>query len=80
MGTGLGEAYAIGSGTASRGHATEGAHADFAPATPLQIELLRRPRPDALCAATLAIFVDVLGAEAGNLALKLLASAKPSSA
>ena len=30
--------------------------------------------PDALCAATLEAFVTILGAEAGNLALKVLAT------
>lgn len=31
-------------------------------------------RPDPLCAATLALFVEILAAEAGNLALKVLAT------
>lgn len=35
---------------------------------------LRRPDPDSLSAATLALFADILGAEAGNLALKVLAT------
>jgi glucokinase len=30
--------------------------------------------PDPLCAATIGMFVDILGAEAGNLALKVLAT------
>ena len=132
-GTGLGEAFAVRDGAAYRGYPSEGAHADFAPVTPLQIELLRylqrrfahvsfervcsglalpqvyeffrdgghapesaelasrlaaasdrtpliiagaigEAEPDALCAAALATFIDVLGAEAGNLALKVLAT------
>jgi glucokinase len=35
---------------------------------------LRRPEPDELCAATLELFVSILAAEAGNLALGVLAT------
>jgi glucokinase len=132
-GTGLGEAFAVWDGERYRGFPSEGGHADFAPGTPLQIELLRYLQPrlghvsqelvcsgigiphiydflrdsghavespelarrlsqaddrtplivenalsseaaDPLCAATLYTFVAVLGAEAGNLALKVLAT------
>ena len=40
-GTGLGEAFLTGEATAYHAHASEGAHADFAPSTPAEIELLR---------------------------------------
>jgi len=132
-GTGLGEAFLTWDGTAYRAHASEGGHADFAPADALQAgllaELLRKADhvsyehicsgiglptiygylrdsghvpeapaliaaltgaadatpaivaggmdpagPDPLCRATLDLFVAVLGAEAGNLALKVLAT------
>jgi len=132
-GTGLGEAFLVWDGAAYRGYASEGGHADFAPSTAVQMDLLRylqhrfdhvsyeivcsglgiphlyeffRDRahapespelaaqlaaaedrtpliveralhagaPDALCAATLEAFVTILGAEAGNLALKVLAT------
>jgi glucokinase len=43
--------------------------------TPLIVEGAMRDRtPDALCVATLEAFVSILGAEAGNLALKVLAT------
>lgn len=43
--------------------------------TPPIIEAaLRQPAPDRLCAATLELFLAILGAEAGNLALKTLAT------
>ena len=43
--------------------------------TPLIVEAaLREPNGDALCALTLRSFVSILGAEAGNLALKVLAT------
>ena len=43
--------------------------------TPLIVEAAQRePAGDALCALTLRSFVSVLGAEAGNLALKVLAT------
>jgi glucokinase len=132
-GTGLGEAFLVWDGAAYRGYPSEGGHADFAPTTARQADLLRymqrrfehvsyervcsgqgiphlydfhrdsrsapesgelaaqlavaeeRTRliveramrdgtPDALCAATLEDFVAILGAEAGNLALKVLAT------
>ncbi|UCC64059.1 MAG: glucokinase [Anaerolineae bacterium] len=139
-GTGLGEAYLTWDGTRYRAYASEGGHSDFAPTTPLEVELLRyllsrfdhvsyervcsglgvpniyaylkesdyadepawlaeqlaaaddptpvianaallrhRPpldgeRPCELCVATLNAFVSILGAEAGNLALKVLAT------
>lgn len=132
-GTGLGEAFAVWDGTRYRPSASEGGHADFAPASALEIEMLRylqarfdhvsyervcsgiglpniyhflrdagiAPEPEWLkmrladvrdpapvivqaaldertpceiCTRTLEIFVSVLGAEAGNLALKVLAT------
>jgi glucokinase len=132
-GTGLGEAFLVWDGTAYRGYPSEGGHADFAPTTAIQADLLRyllnrfdhvsnelvcsglgiphlyeffresdraleSPElaarlaaaedrtplivesamrdgtPDALCVATLETFVSILGAEAGNLALKVLAT------
>lgn len=128
-GTGLGEAIVVGEGEARSVVATEGGHADFAPRTDLEDDLLRHLRKDfgrvsyervlsgpglvnvyrflrdtgvakespraaalmrerdpaavvtelgaqgtdRLCEMTLAIFVSVYGAEAGNLALKALA-------
>ena len=134
-GTGLGEAFLTWDGTRYRAQASEGGHADFAPASPVQIGLLQylqarydhvsfervcagigipniydyllesgyapespevarqlaaaadRTRviveaafhppsgePCALCVATLDTFVSILGSEAGNLALKVLAT------
>ena len=132
-GTGLGEAYLTWDGTRYRPHASEGGHADFAPTSPFEVELLRylqdrfehvsyervcsgrglpniyaylkdsgyadepawlteqlaaaddptpiivntaldSQRPCELCVATLNAFVSILGAETGNLALKVLAS------
>jgi glucokinase len=132
-GTGLGEAFLTWDGDGYQAHPSEGGHADFAPADPLQVELLRYlmdrfghvsneracsglgipniyaflkdtgraeepawlaeklaevedPTPviattalDAaracpLCEMTLDLFLCILGAEAGNLALKVLAT------
>jgi glucokinase len=130
-GTGLGEAFLTWDGARYVGHPSEGGHADFAPADPLQIELLSyllreydhistervcsgtgiphlyrflRDRfglaeesshsrdvalaPDptpaiiaqalsqesTLCVKTLELFAEILAAEAGNLALKVLAT------
>jgi glucokinase len=132
-GTGLGEAYLTWDGSRYRPHASEGGHADFAPTTPREIELLQYlqtrwdhvsyervcagqsipdlydflkdsgraaespalraqlatakdrtpsimaaaldPRaPDPLSLAALELFVSILAAEAGNLALKVLAT------
>jgi len=132
-GTGLGEAFLVWDGAAYRGYPSEGGHADFAPTTAMQADLLRYLQrrfdhvsyeiacsglgiphlyeffrdsghapeslelaaqlaaaedrtplivegamrdgtPDALCVATLETFVSILGAEAGNLALKVLAT------
>ncbi len=132
-GTGLGEAFLTWGGSRYRAHASEGGHADFAPNTPLEIELLRylqlrfkhvsnervcsglglpniyaylkdsghAPEPDwlaeqlaattdptpiivtaaldderpcELCTATLNAFVSILGAEAGNMVLRVLAT------
>jgi glucokinase len=132
-GTGLGEAFLTWEATEYHAHASEGGHADFAPTSPAEIELLRfmqgrfghvsyehacsgsgipnlydslqqagaiaaspdvvarlaaaddrtplilqaaldSEKPCPLCAATLQMFVSILGAEAGNLALKVLAT------
>ncbi len=133
-GTGLGEAFLTWDGTRYREHASEGGHADFAPTSPLEMELLRElqqeydhvsyealcsgpgfgriyrflrqflqgqggaeepawltqllaaddPAPviveaalagtSDLCVRTVRLFVSLLGAEAGNLALKTLAT------
>jgi glucokinase len=126
-GTGLGEALLVSGGTAYRALPSEGGHADFAPGTDDEIELLRHlrarhgghvsyervlsgaglgelhefvrahtgaPEPawltaelagpdrnaaisraalartDAACVRALEMFVEILGAEAGNLALR----------
>ncbi|MBS3755328.1 MAG: glucokinase [Desulfobacterales bacterium] len=132
-GTGLGEAFLTWDGTGYRAFASEGGHADFAPAGPEQSGLLAylanrydhvsyervcsgmglanisayfkntgvtgnpdcparkvpaaqdpvphiirgaldQNRPCGLCQKTLAVFVSVLGAEAGNMALKTMAT------
>jgi len=134
-GTGLGEAFLTWDGSRYRAHASEGGHADFAPTTLFEIELLRYlrgglgfehvscervcsglgipniyaylkdsgyaeepawltaqlaaaddatpiiasaalkdERSPEICVATLNAFVSILGAEAGNLALKVLAT------
>jgi glucokinase len=132
-GTGLGEAFLTWDGTRYRAHASEGGHADFAPKSLLEGDLLNylngrfghvsyervcsgpgishiyeylkwggygdeppwlakqmrnvedvtpvivnaaldRERPCELCVRTLDEFVSLLGAEAGNLALKVLAT------
>ena len=129
-GTGLGEAFLTWDGARYREHASEGGHADFAPGSPIEIELLRELRNAAdhvsyeavasgpglgrlyrflrregaeepawlaarlaeaadpapviveaalagtadLCVRTVRLFVSLLGAEAGNLALKTLAA------
>lgn len=130
-GTGLGEAFLTWDGGRYREHPSEGGHADFAPGTPLEAELLaelgaagdhvsyeavcsgpglgrlyrflRRqgaggeppglaarlaeaadPAPvivaaalageSPLCVSTVRLFAAILGAEAGNLALKTLAA------
>jgi glucokinase len=132
-GTGLGEAFLSWNGTRYIAHESEGGHTDFAPTTPLQIDLLRYmqarfdhvscervcsglglpnifaflkdsgvaqvpnelarriadstdPTPiivnsalesreqNDICAETLNLFVSILSAEAGNLALKVLAT------
>ena len=64
-GTGLGEAFLTWSGERYLTHSSEGGHADFAPANEIQSELL--------CRRTLDIFVEILAAEAGNMALKTMA-------
>ncbi len=46
LGTGLGQAYTTALGTTRAVHASEGGHADFAPATPLQDRLLEATRRD----------------------------------
>ncbi|MGD8543367.1 MAG: glucokinase [Desulfobacteraceae bacterium] len=132
-GTGLGEAFLVRDGTRYRAQPSEGGHADFAPNSALQAELLNHlqqrfghvswervcsgsglpniydflkasghaPEPDwlaaslaaaddrtavivraaldagrpcRLCRTTLETFVAILGAEAGNLALKVMAT------
>lgn len=132
-GTGLGEAFLVWDGTGYRAFASEGGHADFAPAGPGQSGLLAyladrydhvsyervcsamglaniyeyfkhagftgnsdcpagqiaagqdpvpgiirsaldKNRPCGLCRKTLEMFVSVLGAEAGNMALKTMAT------
>jgi len=130
-GTGLGEAFLTWDGARYRERASEGGHADFAPGSPLEMDLLRElwkgvdhvsyeavcsgpglwrlyrflrervaveeppwlagrltraadPAPviveaaltekDDLCIRTVRLFVSILGAEAGNLALKTLAA------
>ncbi len=132
-GTGLGEAFLTWDGSRYRAYASEGGHADFAPTSPLQIELLRSLQerfdhvsyervcsgigipvvyeflrgggqpaesptlraqldaaedvtplivnaamdpqtPDPLSIAAIELCVSVLGSEAGNLALKVLAT------
>jgi glucokinase len=132
-GTGLGEAFLVREARRYRAHPSEGGHADFAPVTPLQLDLLGwlltrfehvsyervcsgrgipnlyafleqrgdppveawlaaqldaadDPTPviveaglegdaySALCAATLELFAAILAAEAGNTALRLLAT------
>jgi glucokinase len=129
-GTGLGQAFLCWDGARFRAHASEGGHADFAPANPLEDDLLQHLRdlwghvsyervctgiglphiysylkesgyaeepawlaqqlagaddPAAiivdtaigkkakLCTDTVNLFCSVLGAEAGNLALKVMA-------
>jgi glucokinase len=130
-GTGLGEAFLTWDGARYVGHASEGGHADFAPASPAQMELLSYlsrqydhvsmeracsgtgipnlyrflrdkhgvpdesprseeaalaadptpmiiaaalSREDTLCVRTIELFVQILAAEAGNLALRVLAT------
>ena len=132
-GTGLGEAFLVWDGSVYRAFASEGGHADFAPADARQTELLRHlrerfghvscervcsglgipniyaflkeqkyaeepewladklaktddptpvivnPAKDGegscrLCVETVQLFVSILGAEAGNLALRVLAT------
>jgi glucokinase len=132
-GTGLGEAYLTWNGTSYQAHNSEGGHADFAPTSFFELELLRYVMqrfphvsyervcsgkgipniyaylkdsgyaqeppwlaerlaassdptpiiinaaldpdlPCQLCVATLNTFVAILGAEAGNLVLKVLAT------
>jgi glucokinase len=132
-GTGLGEAFLVWTGSGYKACASEGGHADFAPADDIQAELLQylwrdcehvsfervcsgiaipsiykflrdegyQPeseefsvrlqgaddethtiidaalhagQPDPLCSATVDLFASILGAEAGNLALKVLAT------
>ena len=128
-GTGLGEAFLTRNGTCRQEHESEGGHADFAPGSPLEEQLLRELRKEfghvsyervcsgpgiariyrflegegdtepapltgrlaaaddptpiivetalkdkaGLCLQTMELFCSILGAEAGNLALKTLA-------
>jgi len=130
-GTGLGEAFLVWDGARYRAHASEGGHADFAPANPLENDLLNHLRDrwghvsyervcsgiglptlyaylkesgfaeepawlaqklaetddqtaliveaaikqkTQLCVGALNLFCSILGAEAGNLALKVMAT------
>jgi glucokinase len=130
-GTGLGEAFLIREGSRRLEHASEGGHADFAPGSPLETDLLRELRKEFdhvsyelvcsgpglwriyrflrergtaeepswlagrlaeaddpvpilietaltektdICVLTVNLFCSILGAEAGNLALKTLAT------
>jgi glucokinase len=132
-GTGVGEAFLTWDGTRYRAHPSEGGHANFAAASPLELEVLRYLQarfgqvsvervcsgigipnlydalqaagtatespeiaaelaaaadrtpvilraaldpaaPSKLCAAVLDLFVGILGSEAGDLALKVLAA------
>lgn len=130
-GTGLGEAFLFWDGQRYRAIASEGGHTDFAPATPLELELLsyllprlghvsyervcsgmgipnlydfyletgKHPQPAwlaeelartndptpvivraaqegkaAICEATLDLFLAILGSEAGNMVLQVLAT------
>lgn len=131
-GTGLGEAFLTWDGARYHAYASEGGHADFAPTSPFELDMLRylldqfghvsyervcsgrglpniyaylrdsgfaaespevaaqiaaasdptpvivgaalHAQPCVLCAATLDAFVGILGAQAGNLALTLLAT------
>lgn len=131
-GTGLGEAFLTWDGSRYRAYGSEGGHSDFAPATPLEINMLRYlqdqfghvsyervcsgrgisniyhflkdsgyaeepewlteqlaaaddltpvivnaaldEKPPEICLATLDAFVSILGSEAGNLALKVMAT------
>lgn len=129
-GTGLGEAFLTRNGTCRQEHESEGGHADFAPGSPLEEELLQELRKEfghvsyervcsgpgiariyrflkekgmeepatlaarlaavddptpiiveaafkekaGLCIRTMELFCSILGAEAGNLALKTLAT------
>ena len=132
-GTGLGEAFLTWDGIRYQAHPSEGGHADFAPANPIEVRLLQHllnrfkhvstervcsgrglsiiyaflkdhrgwqepewlagqfaaahdpapvivhaaldaDRPCSLCREALNIFVSILGAEAGNMALRMMAS------
>jgi glucokinase len=130
-GTGLGEAFLFWDGERYRAIASEGGHTDFAPATPLELELLAflqprlghvsyervcsgigipnlyrffletgkyeepawlaeklgrtndptpiiveaaQKREAAICQATLDLFLAILGSEAGNMVLQVLAT------
>jgi glucokinase len=130
-GTGLGEAFLIREGSRRLEHASEGGHADFAPGSPLETDLLRELRKEfdhvsyelvcsgpglwriyrflrereaaeepswlagrlagaddpvpilietaltektGICVRTVSLFCSIFGAEAGNLALKTLAT------
>ncbi len=131
-GTGLGEAFLVSDGKGHRSMASEGGHADFAPSSPVEMDLLKhlrgkyehvsyervcsgpgifnifeflkaagveespswlseeiagaddptpvivkaatQKRNCGICERTLEIFTSILGAEAGNLALKVLAT------
>lgn len=86
-GTGLGEAGLIWDGERYHALATEGSHSDFGPRSRLQVDLYaflaRRDSRvsyegltdrDPVCLQALDLMVSIYGAEAGNLALRLLAT------
>ncbi|WP_204848082.1 glucokinase [Rhodopila globiformis] len=62
------------SGHAPEAPAFAAALAAAADRTPLIVRAAQAQPPDALCAATLDVFIKAMGAEAGNLALKVLAT------
>ncbi len=73
-GTGLGEAGLFWNGSQHQVFACEGGHTDFGPQGELQIELLRFLARSPLAEQALDLWISVYGAEAGNLALKAMAT------
>lgn len=66
--------YLRDSSYAAESHALAEQLAALEDRTPLIIQCARQETPDRLCRAALDIFIEVLGAEAGNLALKVLST------